>query len=251
MASDRLASTLMTRTSDRSRSPRPAASAAALLPRGLRQRLANAATAGLCLLAIAIAWPRVTRADAPPAHGATDAVDSPADLLDKPARAWSFTRWIDVKPLTLEGLRGKVVLVRWFSPECRYCQATLPSLEKLRKRYAAQGLVVVCVFHPKPVRKVTDAFVRDSARKLGFTGPVAVDEDWSTLNRWWLMNHPDRNWTSVSFLIDQQGVVRWGQGGGEYHPSSDPGHAACDARHAELERTIRRLLGPATAAAAN
>lgn len=247
MALDRLASTLMTRTPDRSRSPRPAASAAAAMPRDLRRRLANAAAAGLCVLAIGAAWPRTAAAAAPPSHGATEAVDSPAELIGKPARAWSFTRWLDA-PLTLEGLRGKVVLVRWFSPECHYCQNTLPSLEKLRKRYASQGLVVVCAFHPKPVREVSDKFVRDSARKLGFSGPVAVDEDWSTLNRWWLMNHPDRNWTSVSFLIDRQGIVRWGQGGGEYHPSSDPGHAACAARYADLERTIRQLLGNAAAA---
>src|SRR5262245_52491464 len=38
--------------------------------------------------------------------------DSPAMVLDQPARAWTFTRWVDTKPMTLEGLRGRVVLVR-------------------------------------------------------------------------------------------------------------------------------------------
>ena len=202
----------------------------------------------MLLLALALAFPAPARTDGAPAHGATDDVDSPAGLLGRPARAWSFDRWVDTPPLTQEGLRGKVVLLRWFNTGCRYCGNTLPSLERLRKRYAADGLVVIGVFHPKPVREVTDAYVRDAARKLGFRGPLAVDEDWTTLNRWWLMNHPDRNWTSVSFLIDQQGIVRWAQGGGEYHATSDPEHAACDLRHAELERTIRRLLGVAPAA---
>ena len=147
-----------------------------------------------------------------------------------------------IEPDRFEGLRGKVVLVRWFNTNCRYCGNTLPGLETLRKRYASQGLVVVGVFHPKPARAVSDAFVRRTARKLGFMGPLAVDEQWTTLNRWWLANHPDRNWTSVSFLIDREGVVRWAQGGGEYHVSSDPRHAACDASYATLERTIRALL---------
>jgi hypothetical protein len=90
---------------------------------------------------------------------------------------------------------------------------------------------------------VSDAVVRSTARKLGFNGPLAVDEHWSTLDRWWLANHPERNWTSVSFVIDRDGLVRWAHGGGEYHPSSDPRHASCDASYRELDRELQRLLG--------
>lgn len=202
----------------------------------------------------AFAWPggaaaRTSPATTPPVLAAADdGVDSAAELLGQPARAWSFDRWVDSPPLTLEALRGKVVLVRWFNTGCRFCGNTLPALEALRTRHAADGLVVVAVFHPKPVRPVSDAFVRRTARKLGFNGPLAVDQEWTTLNRWWLANHPDRNWTSVSFLIDGEGIVRWAQGGGEYHPSSDPRHARCDASYAELERTVRQLLGNRSAA---
>lgn len=192
--------------------------------------------------------PAVARTAHTPAPSAPDDADSAAELLGKPARAWSFDRWLDTPPLTLEGLRGKVVLVRWFNTGCKYCGNTLPGLETLRTRYAAHGLVVIGVFHPKPIGRVRDAFVRRTARKLGFNGPLAVDEQWTTLNRWWLANHPDRNWTSVSFLIDRDGNVRWAQGGGEYHPSSDPRHARCDASYAELERMIRQLTGSAAAA---
>ena len=176
-----------------------------------------------------------------------DEADSPAELLGKPARAWTFDRWIDTPTLSLAQLHGKVVLVRWFNTGCRYCGNTLPGLETLRTRYAAHGLVVLGVYHPKPPRAVSDSHVRRTARKLGFNGPLAVDEQWTTLNRWWLANHPDRNWTSVSFLIDRNGIVRWAQGGGEYHASSDPRHAKCDASYAELERTIRALLDDRTA----
>lgn len=197
---------------------------------------------GFCAIA-----PRLAHA-APAGHGASSSADSPAELIGKPARAWTFTRWVNGGPLTQEQLRGKVVLVRWYTSGCRYCTTTLPTLEQLRKQYASQGLVVVGVYHPKPPGATSDRTVRDATRQLGFGGPVALDQDWSTLNRWWLMNHPDRSWTSVSFLIDRDGIVRWGQGGGEYHPSDDPDHAACNARHAELERSIRQLLGTSSAA---
>ncbi|MEQ1833259.1 MAG: redoxin domain-containing protein [Candidatus Eisenbacteria bacterium] len=216
-----------------------------------RAALLRAALAVLLALLFAATYAPRAYADAAstqPVPAPDDDADSVTELLGQPARAWTFERWVDSPPLTLAGLRGKVVLVRWFNTNCRFCGNTLPGLESLRTRYAAQGLVVVGVFHPKPVRKVSDAFVRRTARKLGFHGPLAVDEEWTTLNRWWLANHPDRNWTSVSFLIDRDGIVRWAQGGGEYHPSGDPRHARCDASYAELERTIRRLTGDTSAA---
>ena len=71
---------------------------------------------------------------------------------------------------------------------------------------------------------------------------MAVDRDWKTLDRYWLNGHPERDWTSVSFLIDRQGAIRWVHGGGEYHPSSDPLHARCDASYGELEKAIAGAL---------
>ena len=173
--------------------------------------------------------------------------DSPAELLNHPARAWSFDRWLRSRPLSQESLRGKVVLIRWFTEGCRYCRTTLPEIEALRTRYGARGLVVIGVFHPKPRRHLSDAHILAVANDLGFGGPIAVDERWSTLERWWLNGHPERNWTSVSFLIDTEGVVRWAHSGGEYHPSTDPRHAICAAQAAELEDRIRELLAIASA----
>jgi len=188
-------------------------------------------------------WP--TPALACPA--APDDADSPAGVIDQPARAWTFDRWIGGPARSPESLRGKVVLIRWFTEDCQYCRNTLPEIEALRVRYGAQGLVVIAAFHPKPIRHVSDAHVTQVATALGFHGPLAVDERWTTLDRWWLAGHPERNWTSVSFLLDRSGVVRWVHTGGEYHPSDDPRHARCAAQAAELETTIRRLLADATA----
>ena len=60
--------------------------------------------------------------------------------------------------------------------------------------------------------------------------------------RYWLGGHPERTWTSVSFLIDRGGVIRWFHGGGEYHASTDPRHASCDLEYRELEQAVRAAL---------
>ena len=64
---------------------------------------------------------------------------------------------------------------------------------------------------------------RDRARlrrAYQFRFPVAVDPDWQTLKRWWLDDH-ERTWTSVSFLIDQRGVIRHVHLGGKLAPDTD------------------------------
>lgn len=168
--------------------------------------------------------------------------DSGKELIGTPAPSWSFDRWIGTAPLRVEKLRGRVVLLRWWTDGCHFCTETLPVLERLRKLRENQDLVVIGVYHPKPQRRVGDGAVRNAARRLGFTGPIAVDERWTTLGRYWLDGHAGRNWTSVSFLIDQEGIIRWVHGGGEYHPSQDPGHRRCAIAFAELEAAIDAAL---------
>jgi hypothetical protein len=75
--------------------------------------------------------------------------------------------------------------------------------------------------------------VRETVKAYGFQFPVAVDRDWKTLRRWWLDGN-DRAWTSVSFLIDAEGVIRWVHPGGKYEEG--------DADYRVLEAKIRDLL---------
>src|SRR5262249_23654743 len=105
--------------------------------------------------------------------------------IGRPAPAWEFARWIRTPPLSLEALRGQVVLVRWGTEGCHYCGATLPALETLRARYVDRGLVVIGAYHPKPPREVSDRKILAAADRDGFAGPIAVDPEWSTLDRYW------------------------------------------------------------------
>ncbi len=168
--------------------------------------------------------------------------DSGAEMVGQSAPKWTFTRWIG-PALSQEKLRGKVVLLRWWNVGCHYCEATLPEIESLRERYGKDGFVAIAVFHPKPPGPVKDADVRRWAEARGFHGTLAVDQEWTTLSRYWLAGHDERNWTSVSFLIDRDGKIAWVHGGGEYHHSTDPRHASCDRRATELEAKIAELLG--------
>jgi thiol-disulfide isomerase/thioredoxin len=167
--------------------------------------------------------------------------DSGAEMLGRPAPELAVDRWARGAPRTLADLRGQVVLVRFWTTECRFCEQTLPALERLRREHA-DSVVVVGIYHPEPVRHVSDRTILRAAEKLGFHGAIAVDEHERTLNRWWLDGHRDRDWTSPSFLIDRAGNVRWVHGGGEYHPSGDPRHARCDVQYRELERALDAAL---------
>ena len=69
------------------------------------------------------------------------------------------------------------------------------------------------------------------ARGLGFRFPVGIDQDWRTLRRWWF-DGGERDYTSVTFLLDQEGVIR----------AIHPGGAYTRDEAARLEGEIRRLL---------
>ena len=164
---------------------------------------------------------------------AADDVDL-SGVVGKPAPGWTLERWFNSPPLTVESLRGSVVLVRWFmSPGCPFCSATAPSLNGFHEQYATRGLRVIGMYHHKGKEPLDPEDVQGYVKHYGFAFPVAIDADWQTLRRWWLDGH-DRGWTSVSVLIDRAGVVRYMHLGGKYAPG--------DADHAQMQQWIESLL---------
>ncbi|MCI0748565.1 MAG: redoxin domain-containing protein [Verrucomicrobia subdivision 3 bacterium] len=150
------------------------------------------------------------------------------------APEWSVTNWLNSAPLRLADLRGKVVLARWWTaPDCRYCAATAPALNEFHKRYADEGLAVVAFYHHKSADPLDGREVARHAKRFGFKFPVAIDLDWRTLQEWWLKDR-DRDWTSVTFLLDSKGVVRHIHPGGQFVKG--------DRSYRELEEKIKALL---------
>lgn len=130
-----------------------------------------------------------------------------SDLIGKGAPGWRPLRWGNTLPIRRASLKGKVVLIRWFTDTCPYCAATAPALRKLHADYGRKGLVVIGVYHPKPQRDISRQMVKEIAEEFRFDFPVAADPQWEVLRDWWL-DGGNRDYTSVSFLLDKTGTIR-------------------------------------------
>ena len=101
--------------------------------------------------------------------------------------------WINSPPLTVAGLRGKAVLVEFWTFDCINCLRTLPWIRATEMRYRAQGLVVVAVHTPELPRERLPANVRAAVKRLGIEAPVMIDGDfsyWKALgNQYWPAVH--------------------------------------------------------------
>ncbi|EEF61242.1 TlpA family protein disulfide reductase [Pedosphaera parvula] len=147
---------------------------------------------------------------------------------------WEATDWINSAPLKLGDLKGKVVLVRWWTaPTCPFCRATAPALNEFYEKYRETGLEVIGFYHHKSDEPLTQDWVKKYSGEYNFKFPVAIDRDWKTLHRWWL-DAEKRDFTSVSFLIDRKGVIRYIHPGGEYVKG--------DKDYARLKAKIEELL---------
>jgi len=175
--------------------------------------------------------PHASTSQTAPAYGPEERAAIDAIVGTTPPE-WNVERWLNSPPLTLAGLRGKVVLVRWWTAGCPYCSATAPALRALHHDFAPKGLVVVGMYHHKDKGPYDPQVTVSTAKEYGFTFPIAFDPDWRTFHAW--MNGADSGWTSVTFLLDKKGVVRWFHPGGTYKPG--------DAAETELRRTVTALL---------
>jgi peroxiredoxin len=169
----------------------------------------------------------------PPSPAATLVDDSVVGVVDEPAQPWTVSQWFNSAPLSLESLRGKVVLVRWFmGPSCPFCSATASTLRVLDDKYRDRGVVVIGMYHHKETTPLDPEQVGGWVKQYGYKFPVAIDKDWTTLRRWWL-GGKERSFTSVSFLIDKTGVVRRVHLGGKLSAGVE-----LDATTADIERLI-------------
>ena len=144
-----------------------------------------------------------------------------ASLVGTRPPEWQATLWMNAPPMRLADLRGKVVLVRWWTAGCPFCAASAPALRKLDKSYRARGVVVVGMYHHKEEGAFDPAVYRATAKKYGFDFPLAVDPDWRTLKSW--LRGVNTGFTSVTFLLDRSGVVRYVHPGGDIL-EGDPGY---------------------------
>jgi len=165
------------------------------------------------------------------------------DCVGHAAPAWGEMDWIGSEPLALEDLRGRVVLIRFWTDTCPLCRATAPALVEIDAEYRERGVTVIGMYHPKP-RGTTRSLAEIAAvrEEYGWGFPVAVDSSWAVLDAFWLAHGP-RDYTSVSFVLDRRGVVRYVHPGGEYHPGGPTDHEQCRRDYADVRAALEAVLG--------
>jgi hypothetical protein len=107
-----------------------------------------------------------------------------------------------------------------------------PALNEFNREFRERGLQVIGFYHHKSPGSLEVEAVKEHARRLGFEFPIAIDFDWRTLKQWWLHSEAEK-WTSVSFLLDRQGVVRYIHPGGQY-VKGDPDYQILRSKIEEL-----------------
>ena len=114
-----------------------------------------------------------------------------------------LTGWINSPPLTLASLRGKVVLLDFWTYSCINCLRTLPYIEAWSKKYAPDGLVIIGLSDPEFQFEKKYENVLAAVRKNGLTYPIALDNDHQT----WDAYHNE--YWPAKYLIDRDGNLRY------------------------------------------
>ena len=163
------------------------------------------------------------------------------ELIGELAPKWGTLKWMNSQPLKLNELEDKVVLIRWWTDTCPFCSRSAPALNEFHDTFKEKGLVVIGMYHPKPPGPRGQKALEKAVKRLGFEFPIALDMDWSRLRRYWLANSRHR-WTSVSFLIDKRGKIRYIHPGGEYYKGEDETQTEAQRDYDELKGLIEKLI---------
>jgi len=145
-----------------------------------------------------------------PDHGALSALDG-------------APVWLNSEPLTAAALRGRVVLVDFWTYSCVNWLRTLPYVRAWHERYAERGLVVVGAHAPEFGFEHALENVRRAAGELGVAYPVVIDNDFSIWRSF------DNHYWPAVYLVDGDGRVRF--------------HHFGEEAYEETERAIQQLLG--------
>ena len=135
------------------------------------------------------------------------------------------TAWLNSEVLTMDELRGRPVLIDFWTFGCINCIRTLPHVRAWHDAYAPHGLVIVGVHTPEFRHEYVEENVRESLPSRGVIWPVAMDNDYKTWRA-----YQNRFWPH-KFLIDQEGQIRY--------------HHIGEGAYQETEKAIRSLLAEA------
>jgi thiol-disulfide isomerase/thioredoxin len=137
-----------------------------------------------------------------------------------------INKWFNSAPLHMAELRGKVVLVDFWTYGCVNCVNTLPHVTALYEKYKDRGLVVVGVHTPEFPFERSASNVQTALKRHGITYPVAQDNDSKTWNA-----YRNQYWPA-QYIVDQSGKIVFQHAG--------------EGQYEEIERTVAKLLNAAS-----
>ncbi|MBI4475352.1 MAG: redoxin domain-containing protein [Acidobacteria bacterium] len=131
--------------------------------------------------------------------------------------------WVNSKPLKLQDLRGKVVLIDFWAFDCPNCAQAMPYVKEWHKKYAKDGLVIIGVHTPRIDYEKDVAKVKEAVAKKGIEYPVVIDNKYKIWTDYLCAAWP------THYVVDQQGVIQMNHTG--------------VGRYEETEKLIQKLLG--------
>ena len=132
--------------------------------------------------------------------------------------------WLQSEVASLEELRGRVVIVQFWTFGCSSCKAVLPDMQQIYAGYASDGLEIVGVHSPEFAYEEDPDAILAAARDLGVTWPIALDTDRRNFHAW----QGGRAYWPRTYVLDKSGLIRYDNIGGFPYQ--------------ELEETVLALL---------
>jgi thiol-disulfide isomerase/thioredoxin len=157
----------------------------------------------------------------------TTSTTLPPILRDAPELV-GIDGWLQSDVSDLAELRGRVVIVEFWTFGCSNCKATLPYLEDIYAKYKSQGLEIVGVHSPEFDYEKDPVAIQEAADRLGVTWPIALDTNHKSF---WAWQTGGTAYWPRTYVIDQHGRIRF----------DHIGEGAYD----ELEQTVAALLSTA------
>jgi len=134
-----------------------------------------------------------------------------------------ISQWLNSNPLTIQDLKGNVVLIQFWTFSCINCQRTLPYVTKWHQQYAAKGLKIIGVHTPEFAFERDSNNIKEAMQKHGILYPVPIDNEFQTWKA-----YKNEYWPHL-YLADRQGNLQYDHIG--------------EGAYAKTEQTIQKLLG--------
>ena len=180
-----------------------------------QSNIATALAAALCVAAFGATFGVADEQVTTPKLELVDAQRFAPDFI-------GIDNWLNSVPLNSADLRGKVVLVDFWTYGCYNCVNTLPHVTRLYDTYRDKGLVVVCIHTPEFPFEKSLGNLQAALKRHGIHYPVAQDNEYATWNA-----YRNQYWPA-QYIVDQGGKIVFEHAG--------------EGKYDEIERIVRKLL---------